>query len=64
MKEPKFESEPRYVGLDLAKRTMEVCVLRDRQKPRRFAGTGTGEAGRDNWRCSLLIVHGCATILV
>ncbi|MDR1229826.1 MAG: hypothetical protein LBK61_00330, partial [Spirochaetaceae bacterium] len=44
---PEFAGEPRYVGLDLAKRTMEVCALRDGQKPQRFSGIGTGEAGRE-----------------
>jgi hypothetical protein len=38
--------EKRYVGVDLAKRTMEVCILCDGQKPRRYSGVSTGEAGR------------------
>jgi hypothetical protein len=29
----KFEGMPKFEGLDLAKRTMDVCVLRDGQKP-------------------------------
>jgi hypothetical protein len=44
---PGFTGGPRFVGLDLAKRTMEVCVLRAGQKPQRFSGIGTGEAGRE-----------------
>jgi hypothetical protein len=44
---PEFAGEPRFVCLDLAKRTMEACVLRSGQKPQRFAGTGAGEAGRE-----------------
>jgi transposase len=53
MKEPKFvdglkfEGMPKFEGLDLAKRTMEVYVLRGGQKPQRFSGIGTGEAGRE-----------------
>jgi hypothetical protein len=47
MEESKFESGPKFAGLDPAKRTMEVRALRDGQKPQRFSGTGTGEAGRE-----------------
>jgi hypothetical protein len=43
----KFEGGPKIAGLDLAKRTMEVCVLRSGEKPQRFSGAGTGEAGRE-----------------
>jgi hypothetical protein len=43
----KFEGGPRYAGLDLAKRTMEVRVLRSGRKPQRFSGIGTGETGRE-----------------
>jgi hypothetical protein len=44
---PEFTGVPKFMGLDLAKRTMEVCVLRDGQKPQRFSGIGTGEAGQE-----------------
>jgi hypothetical protein len=47
MEESQFEGGPRFVGLDLTKRTMEVCVLRGGEKPQRFSGIGTGEAGRE-----------------
>jgi hypothetical protein len=40
-------TELKFVGLDLAKRTMEVRVLCGGQKPQRFSGTGTGKAGRE-----------------
>jgi hypothetical protein len=47
MEESQFEGGPRDAGLGLAKRTMEARVLRGGQKPQRFSGTGTGEAGRE-----------------
>jgi transposase len=53
MKEPKsvdglkFEGMPKFEGLDLAKRTVEAHVLCDGEKPQRFSGIGTGEAGRE-----------------
>jgi hypothetical protein len=37
----------KFEGLDLAKRTVEARVLCDGEKPQRFWGTGTGEAGRE-----------------
>jgi hypothetical protein len=43
----KFEGKPKFAGIGLAKRTMEVRVLRDGEKLRRFSGTSTGEAGRE-----------------
>jgi transposase len=45
--EAKIGDEPKFVGLDLAKRTMEVCILCDGEKTQRYSGVSTGEAGRE-----------------
>jgi transposase len=37
----------RYVGLDLAKRTMEICILADGQKTIRISGHKSDEGGRN-----------------
>jgi transposase len=38
--------EQRYVGLDLAKRTMEVCILCEGQEAQRYSSVSTSERGR------------------
>jgi transposase len=37
----------RYVGLDLAKRTMDVCILRGTEKAVRYSGVKTDAVGRE-----------------
>jgi transposase len=40
-------SQRRFVGLDLAKRTVEVCMLCEREKPPGMSGIRTDEKGRE-----------------